>query len=126
MGEPEAFGGSIGVLNVSMIVVASLYTGMGFFGYLKYGDGVKGSITLNLHASALNECIRAMFAMAIFLSYSLQMYVPVGLIWPRIESMFSLSPDAPRTAIYNFIFRAVFVSATCELRRFDLKSPKNT
>lgn len=118
MGEPEAFGGSIGVLNVSMIVVASLYTGMGFFGYLKYGDGVLGSITLNLHPSPLNECIRAMFAMAIFLSYSLQMYVPVGLIWPRIESVFTLTPDAPRTAIYNFIFRAAFVTTTCKFILF--------
>lgn len=115
MGEPQAFGGAIGVLNVSMIVVASLYTGMGFFGYLKYGDAVAGSITLNLTPSVLNECIRSMFAMAIFLSYPLQMYVPVGLLWPWIVSTFGLNPDAPRTMILNFVFRATFVSATCKL-----------
>lgn len=48
MKTPEDFGGMTGVLNTSMVIVATLYTSVGFFGYLKYGDGVKGSITLNL------------------------------------------------------------------------------
>lgn len=48
MKTPQDFGGPIGVLNTGMVIVASLYTAVGFFGYLKYGDGVKGSITLNL------------------------------------------------------------------------------
>lgn len=48
MKTPEDFGGMTGVLNTSMVIVATLYTAVGFFGYLKYGDGVKGSITLNL------------------------------------------------------------------------------
>lgn len=48
MKTPEDFGGTTGVLNTGMVIVACLYTSVGFFGYLKYGDGVKGSITLNL------------------------------------------------------------------------------
>lgn len=48
MKTPEAFGGWNGVLNTGMVIVAALYTGIGFFGYLKYGDRVRGSITLNL------------------------------------------------------------------------------
>lgn len=31
-----------------MIVIVSLYVGMGLFGYMKYGSSVMGSITLNL------------------------------------------------------------------------------
>jgi len=49
MRNPQDFGGWTGVLNTGMVIVASLYTAVGFFGYLKYGDAVKeGSITLNL------------------------------------------------------------------------------
>lgn len=48
MKNPEDFGGSTGVLNTGMVIVACLYTSVGFFGYLKYGEDVKGSITLNL------------------------------------------------------------------------------
>lgn len=48
MKNPEAFGGLNGVLNTGMVIVACLYTAIGFFGYLKYGDKVQGSVTLNL------------------------------------------------------------------------------
>lgn len=48
MKTPKAFGGTYGVLNKAMVVIVFLYVGMGFFGYLKYGDEIKGSITLNL------------------------------------------------------------------------------
>lgn len=37
-----------GVLNTGMFIVTALYTAVGFFGYLKVGDKVKGSIALNL------------------------------------------------------------------------------
>ena len=40
--------GPTGVLNTSMVVVTALYIGVAFFGYLKYGEDVQGSITLNL------------------------------------------------------------------------------
>lgn len=44
----QRFGGNFGVLNRAMIVIVSLYVGMGLFGYMKYGSSVMGSITLNL------------------------------------------------------------------------------
>lgn len=48
MKTPTHFIGCPGVLNTGMFFVVSLYATVGFFGYLKYGDGTKGSITLNL------------------------------------------------------------------------------
>lgn len=53
MKTPQAFGGLTGVLNTGMVIVAALYTAVGFFGYLKYGDNVASSITLNLDANAV-------------------------------------------------------------------------
>lgn len=48
MKTPRSFLGCPGVLNIGMFMVVSLYTGFGFFGYLKFGNSVQGSITLNL------------------------------------------------------------------------------
>lgn len=48
MAKPQQFLGCPGVLNIAMVIVITLYGFVGFFGYLQYGDFVKGSITLNL------------------------------------------------------------------------------
>ena len=48
MRTPHDLRGWNGVLNTAMVIVTSLYIAVGFFGYLKYGEDVQGSITLNL------------------------------------------------------------------------------
>lgn len=48
MNKPWHFGGWTGVLNLRMTIVTLLYAAIGFFGYLKFGNDAKGSITLNL------------------------------------------------------------------------------
>ena len=48
MKRPQDFGGYSGVMNLGMVTVTCLYTATGFYGYLKYGDDAKGSVTLNL------------------------------------------------------------------------------
>lgn len=50
MKTPTHFIGCPGVLNFGMMFVVSLYAFVGFFGYLKYGEGTKSSITLDLPA----------------------------------------------------------------------------
>lgn len=114
MREPQAFGGSVGVLNTGMTIVASLYTAIGFFGYLKFGDEVQGSITLNLPAEPLYETCRLMFAVAIFLSYAIQFYVPFNIIWPYVQFRFRLKADVRRTNIIELLLRASLVTATCK------------
>lgn len=48
MAKPQKFLGCPGVWNTAMIIVITLYGFVGFFGYVQYGDDVKGSVTLNL------------------------------------------------------------------------------
>jgi len=48
MKTPKSFGSTFGVLNFSMLMIIVMYVGMGFLGYMKYGSGALGSITLNL------------------------------------------------------------------------------
>lgn len=91
MKTPQAFAGPTGVLNTGMMIVVCLYTAMGFFGYLKYGNEVRGSITLNFPPSPLNEVLRVAFTIAIFLSYALQMYVPIQITWPSIANKLDLA-----------------------------------
>lgn len=87
MATPQDFGGLTGVLNTGMVIVACLYTSVGFFGYLKYGDKVQvGSITLNLPPNEiLAQSVRLVMALAIFLSYGLQFYVPMSILWPYVQ-----------------------------------------
>lgn len=48
MRRPEQFQKPLGVLNVGMVFVGSIFIVVGFLGYLKWGDNVMGSLTLNL------------------------------------------------------------------------------
>ena len=48
MRYPKDMLGINGVLNTSMVLVLALYVAMGFYGYLKYGEEIEASITLNL------------------------------------------------------------------------------
>lgn len=114
MKEPDAFGGVFGVLNTGMSIVASLYIAIGFFGYLKFGEAAKGSITLNLPPEPLYETCRLMFAIAIFLSYAIQFYVPFNIIWPWVQERYRLKSDTQRTNIIELCLRASLVTITCK------------
>ena len=48
MKKPQQFLGCPGVLNTAMFTVILLYAVIGFFGYVRYGDIVQGSVTMNL------------------------------------------------------------------------------
>ena len=79
-----------GVLNTSMVIVSCLYIAVGFFGYLKYGDTVAGSITLNLPDDEfLATMVKIMMSLAIFFSYALQFYVPVDLLKTLLQRRIS-------------------------------------
>ena len=61
MRTPRDMRGWNGVLNTSMTIVTCLYIAVGFFGYLKYGESVQGSITLNLPVDQWYVLCRAAF-----------------------------------------------------------------
>lgn len=71
MQTPQHFIGCPGVLNIGMFVVVILYTAVGFFGYLKYGEATKGSITLNLPTEEVYVTLTslAIFPLISFISF---------------------------------------------------------
>lgn len=92
MKNPKHFIGCPSVLNIGMGTVIAMYTLVGFFGYLKYGKDTEGSITLNLPIEdKLAQSVKLMIALAIFLTYTLQFYVPIQIIWKGIKHR--ISPD---------------------------------
>ena len=71
MKTPDVMKGWNGVLNTSMVMVSCLYIAVGFFGYLKYGENVTGSITLNLPVDEfLATLVKIMMSLAVFFTYA--------------------------------------------------------
>ncbi|XP_049829768.1 proton-coupled amino acid transporter-like protein CG1139 [Schistocerca gregaria] len=82
MKTPKRFREPLGVLNIAMVLVVSLFTVTGFLGYMKYGDQTQGSITLSLpNKEKLAQSAKLMLAIAIFVSHSLQNYVNIEIVW---------------------------------------------
>lgn len=92
MENPHHFINGIGILNIAMILVVLLYCVIGFLGYIKYGDKVQGSVTLNLPDTEIPaQVVKALYAVAIMFSYGLQYYVPTSIVWPVIEQKIAKS-----------------------------------
>uniref|UniRef100_A0A8D8V943 Proton-coupled amino acid transporter 4 n=3 Tax=Cacopsylla melanoneura TaxID=428564 RepID=A0A8D8V943_9HEMI len=100
MKKPNHFTGCPSVLTFGMGMVVSLYCAVGFFGFLKYGDDTEGSITLNLCKSdLLAQSVKLMIAVAIFLTYALQFYVPMEIIWKNVKHRFTAHPTVSEYVI---------------------------
>lgn len=82
MRKPKQLGSCTGVLNVSMATISILYPTFGFVGYLKYGDQIKGSITLNLpEDELLAQSIKGFYSLSIFICYFICFYVVRDVLW---------------------------------------------
>jgi proton-coupled amino acid transporter len=86
MQKPQHFLGCPGVLNTAMGVVIFLYATIGFFGYVRFGEIVKGSITLNLpEGDVWGDVAKILMALAIFFTFGLQYYVPMEIFWAKVS-----------------------------------------
>lgn len=113
MKRPIDFRGYTGVLNRGMSVIVFLYVFIGFFGYIKYGDEVRGSITLNLpEDDKLAQSVKIMFSIAIFITYGLQCYVPVEIIWGTYLKR-KLEKSSPKKQLFwEYVLRTAIVIGT--------------
>ncbi|KAG4068674.1 hypothetical protein HA402_002365 [Bradysia odoriphaga] len=110
MKKPEQFGCAFGVLNVGMILTTLLYTSFGFFGYLKFGDNVAGSLTLNLpEQDILAQVVKITVGIGMCLTYPLQLFVAIQIMWPNVQSRFG--PFQHSTS-FELLFRTFMVFVT--------------
>ncbi|RZF43024.1 hypothetical protein LSTR_LSTR001202 [Laodelphax striatellus] len=108
MRKPQHFLGCPGVLNIAMSVVVSLFTSVGFFGYWKYGDNVRDSITLNLPPGYIGSTVKLLVALAILFTFGLQMTAVMEVVWFSAEKKFS--PQNRDIAYY--VIRGILVVIT--------------
>ncbi|XP_052076007.1 proton-coupled amino acid transporter 4-like isoform X1 [Mytilus californianus] len=103
MKYPSDFRGLSGVMNLGMAIVTSLYTAMGFYGYLKFGGDALGSITLNLPNDDWSYLsVNLIFAASLFISYGLMLYVPVKITFPWITKKLGSSRKVQIYAEYPY------------------------
>lgn len=69
-------------LNTGMAIVSIMYLSMAILGYLAFGDNICGSITLNLPEEGIYVFVKLVYTFAIFITYALQFYVPMSIIYP--------------------------------------------
>uniref|UniRef100_A0A1B6IRP5 Amino acid transporter transmembrane domain-containing protein n=1 Tax=Homalodisca liturata TaxID=320908 RepID=A0A1B6IRP5_9HEMI len=87
--KPANFLGCPGVLNIGMAIIAVSFVLLGAVGYIKYGEDVKGSITLNLPQDVSAEIIKILVALAILLTYPLQLTAAIEVVWGGVSAKFS-------------------------------------
>ncbi|KAI5729516.1 hypothetical protein M8J76_003400 [Diaphorina citri] len=111
MKNPKKFSSKFGVLNVAMLSIAIIYAAFGFFGYLKYGEEVAGSITLNLPPTEmLAQAVRVMQSVAIFCTFAIPHYIVFDIMWNRYIKL-KLEKNAC-TLLWEYVFRTAIVILT--------------
>ncbi|XP_074028144.1 proton-coupled amino acid transporter-like protein acs [Leptinotarsa decemlineata] len=110
MKTPKSFLGICGVLNSAMMVIVSLYTGLGLYGYLAYGSDVGGSISFAIGNDIPAQVCKVMLSLAIYTSHPLQMYPAICIAWK--EYLQPLFEKNPHQIYYEYAVRTFLVFIT--------------
>ncbi|XP_072941811.1 proton-coupled amino acid transporter-like protein pathetic [Epargyreus clarus] len=87
MKKPQNFLGCPSVLLVAMAAIVFFYSTLGLFGYFRYGDILRGSITLNLPMDDWPAiCAKIFIALSIFFTYPLQFFVVFDIFQKYTDS----------------------------------------
>lgn len=116
---------------LGMIFVTTLFITFGFFGYLRWGEDVAGSLTLNLpqhemyfskfthqliasinrNSCRLAQIVKITVSLGMWLTFPLQFFVPIQIIWPHIQQKFGPFKNPVK---YELMFRTIMVLLTCK------------
>ncbi|KAI7800349.1 neutral amino acid uniporter 4 [Triplophysa rosa] len=106
MREPKRFPQA---LNIGMGVIIVLYVTLATMGCLRFGDDIKGSITLNLPHDWSNQLVKVLYSFGVFVSFAVQFFVPAEILAPlvceRVRKTWRRAADLS--------LRALLVCLTC-------------
>ena len=115
-----------GVLNVGEVLIMFFYTGVGFFGYLQYGDQTEGTITASLPSTPLNDAVQLSYAIVVLGTYPILLYVPIQVLWGILKRKIApkclgvppghsgRKSGGAKLLIAELAFRAGLVLVTCK------------
>lgn len=93
------------------------YVRIEFFFSIQVKNNVSIAITNPINLFSLAESVRVMFAIAVFLSYGLQFYIPMKIIGPWFERFFKQNHQK----LADGILRVSLVIVTCKTKRICLE-----
>jgi hypothetical protein len=79
---------------------------------------------LFIYLNRLYQFTKIIYAIAIFLTYNLQFYVPFTLLWPRICRKILYKYNDKAKAKFEHVFRIGLILVTCKLTTLDLNDKK--
>lgn len=113
MKNPRSFMKPCGVLNIAMGVIVTMYAALGFFGYIRYGSEIAGSITLNLPTQeSLGIAVQLLLAIAIFFTHPIQCYVAINISWD--EYLSPLLEKYRYKLFWEYVVRTAIILVTCK------------
>ncbi|EDW32647.1 GL18277 [Drosophila persimilis] len=81
----------------------------GSVGYMKWGEEVGGSLTLNLGDTILAQAVKLMVSTGVLLGYPLQFFVAIQIMWPNAKQLCGISG---RSLVGELSFRTIMVIVT--------------
>lgn len=100
MEKPQEFLGKPSVLLIAMVAVTVLYSLMGFLGFVRFGDLIKPSITLNLPTDEWSAITgQILIGLAILFTFGLQFYIPMEILMKKIENRIAKSRNVSEIVI---------------------------
>jgi solute carrier family 36 (proton-coupled amino acid transporter) len=104
MEKPQEFLGKPSVLLIAMVAVTVLYSVMGFLGYVRFGDAIRGSITLNLPTDEWSAITgQVLIGLAILFTFGLQFYIPMEILMKKLENKIAKTRNISEIGIRTFI-----------------------
>jgi len=103
MKTPQNYVGVFGVLSRGMTMVTIVYVLMGFLGYWCFGNETEENITKNLPVNEIKaQIVKISVLLAVLLTFSLQLYVCVEIVWNAIKDRVE-----KREAMANYALRII-------------------
>lgn len=104
MDKPQQFLGYPSVLLIAMFVVIVMYTVLGFLGFARFGEEIRGSITLNLPTNEWPAVTgQVLIGIAILFTFGLQFYIPMEILLKKIENRIAKTRNISEITIRTVI-----------------------